>query len=157
MSHVDIGDFERMYQRDRDPWSFETSEYEQRRYDLTVAALVRPRYRRGFEPGCAIGESRGGWPHAATISSPSNLSATALGVARERCARSRQRRADRGRAPWRLTDGVFDLVVLREIGYYFEVPELLQPASVPSPASSRGHARRSPLAGPQRRPPAPRR
>ena len=45
-----------MYQEDPDPWSFATSEYEQRRYDLTVASLLRPRYRRAFEPGCAIGE-----------------------------------------------------------------------------------------------------
>ncbi len=56
MTHVDVGDFERMYRQDPDPWSFATSEYEQRRYDLTVASLLRPRYRRAFEPGCAIGE-----------------------------------------------------------------------------------------------------
>ncbi len=85
MSHVDVGDFERMYQRDRDPWSFETSEYEQRRYDLTVAALVRPRYRRGFEPGCAIGELTRRLAERCDHLVALEPSPTALGVARERC------------------------------------------------------------------------
>ena len=47
--------FADLYRADRDPWDFETSWYEQRKYDLTVAALPRRRYRRGLEPGCANG------------------------------------------------------------------------------------------------------
>ena len=48
--------FERVYRDDPDPWRFATSAYEQRRYDITIACLPEARYRRAFEPACAIGE-----------------------------------------------------------------------------------------------------
>ena len=47
--------FEEIYSRAEDPWHFETSWYERRKYELTMAALPRERYRRAFEPGCANG------------------------------------------------------------------------------------------------------
>jgi Nodulation protein S (NodS) len=47
--------FEGMYSGDPDPWDFEGSPYEQRKYSLTMASLPRPRYRFAFEPGCSIG------------------------------------------------------------------------------------------------------
>ncbi|WP_295629314.1 SAM-dependent methyltransferase [uncultured Corynebacterium sp.] len=47
--------FEDIYAEGPDPWGFETSAYERRKYDLTLAALPRRRYRRAVEPGCSIG------------------------------------------------------------------------------------------------------
>lgn len=47
--------FEEMYRDDADPWGFESSPYEQRKYALTVASLPRSRYRSAFEPGCSVG------------------------------------------------------------------------------------------------------
>ena len=47
--------FEGIYADGPDPWGFETSEYERRKYDLTLAALPRRRYARALEPGCSIG------------------------------------------------------------------------------------------------------
>ena len=44
-----------MYAGTDDPWGFRTRWYEQRKRDVTLAALTRPRYRRAFEPGCSIG------------------------------------------------------------------------------------------------------
>ncbi len=49
------GYFDDLYRRDVDPWSFETSWYERRKRDITIAALPAERYRRGVEPGCSIG------------------------------------------------------------------------------------------------------
>lgn len=48
--------FEQLYRSSPDPWGFESSWYERRKYALTTAALTRPRYRRGVEPGCSNGE-----------------------------------------------------------------------------------------------------
>lgn len=48
--------FEDMYRRADDPWHLSERWYEQRKYDLTVAALPLPRYRRAFEPACSVGE-----------------------------------------------------------------------------------------------------
>lgn len=47
--------FDRMYADDLDPWRFESSWYEQRKFQLTVASLPRKRYRHCLEPGCARG------------------------------------------------------------------------------------------------------
>lgn len=47
--------FDDMYARSPDPWGFETRWYERRKFAITVAALPRPRYRHGLEPGCALG------------------------------------------------------------------------------------------------------
>lgn len=47
--------FAELYGAHDDPWGFETSWYEHRKYDLTLASLPRSRYRRGLEPGCANG------------------------------------------------------------------------------------------------------
>ena len=47
--------FARMYGGSDDPWGFRTRWYEERKRAVTLAALDRPRYRRGFEPGCSVG------------------------------------------------------------------------------------------------------
>ena len=47
--------FEHMWSLGDDPWEHATRFYEGRKYDLTVAALRRPRYTQAFEPGCGIG------------------------------------------------------------------------------------------------------
>ena len=47
--------FEQMYRDHPDPWEFESSLYEQRKYAVTVASLPRSRYRSAYEPGCSIG------------------------------------------------------------------------------------------------------
>ena len=122
MKQVPISDFERRYQDDPDPWRFSSSPYEQRRLDLTASCAPAGGYRRGFEPGCAGGEltvrlARRGrqlvsWDGAPTI---------------VECARKRIERAGIdnvelavGVVPAQWPSGRFDLVVLSEIGYYFD-------------------------------------
>jgi SAM-dependent methyltransferase len=52
---TDPGYFDDLYAAVDDPWGLSTSAYERRKYALTVASLPAERYRRAFEPGCAIG------------------------------------------------------------------------------------------------------
>ncbi len=47
--------FDQLYRESPDPWDLETSDYEARKYALTLAALPRRRYRLAFEPGCSVG------------------------------------------------------------------------------------------------------
>ena len=47
--------FRRIYERNADPWQFETSGYEAGKYKETMASLPRERYERGVEIGCSIG------------------------------------------------------------------------------------------------------
>jgi hypothetical protein len=48
--------FDALYRDNPDPWDFRCSAYEHAKYDATLAALPRERYRSGIEIGCSIGE-----------------------------------------------------------------------------------------------------
>jgi SAM-dependent methyltransferase len=124
VTHVPIEPFERRYQEDPDPWRFASSPYEQRRYDLTVAALLRPRYERAFEPGCAIGELTRRLAARCALVQAMDAAPTAVAAARARCRELPNVFVAEGELPRDWPAGRFDLVVLSEIGYYFTVPVL---------------------------------
>ena len=120
--------FERMYASTptRDPWEFATSPTEQDRFDDLVSLLSGRRYQSCCEPGCSTGELT---RRLASISGSvlaMDLSPTAIGEARRRnpdLAGVTFRVASFPDAPGR-DDGQFDLVVLSEIGYYFQPDDL---------------------------------
>ena len=78
--------FDRIYQRNEDPWEFETSEYEAGKYEQTLAALDRPRYARALEVGCSIGVLTAQLAARADSLLGVDVSEKALDVARKRCA-----------------------------------------------------------------------
>jgi len=47
--------FEDLYGQSPDPWGFETSPYERKKYEHTLDVLQGQRYRRALEVGCSIG------------------------------------------------------------------------------------------------------
>src|ERR1035437_6349846 len=55
MTSTDRQYFRNMYAANNDPWNFETSLYERRKYALTLDTLTKERYHNAFEPGCSIG------------------------------------------------------------------------------------------------------
>ncbi len=116
---------DRLHDEHEDPWGVETRWYEQRKRELVLAMLPRPRFERVVELGC----STGALAHAlasrsthvlAVDSSPSAVSA----------ARRRFRADDRVTVAeldlptdWP-ADETFDLVVVSEVGYFLSPPEL---------------------------------
>lgn len=56
MSSVTQASLDELYEHTTDPWSFRTSEYEQRKYAATLAALGRVNYGTILEIGCGNGE-----------------------------------------------------------------------------------------------------
>ena len=112
------GYFERLYQRDPDPWRFATSDYEREKYAATVAALPRARFARGFEVGCSIGvltrqlAARCGQLLAVDVAE------TALAQARTRCADLPGVAFARMAVPGEWPKGTFDLVLFSEVLYY---------------------------------------
>ena len=124
MSHVPVESFEALYRADPDPWSFATSRYEQRRYDLTIASLLRARYRRAVEPACAIGELTRRLATRCDAVEAFDAAPTAVAAARARCAALSQVAIELGELPDHWPPGRFDLVVLSEIGYYFPIAVL---------------------------------
>jgi SAM-dependent methyltransferase len=124
VSHVPVESFEELYRAHPDPWSFATSWYEQRRYDVTVACLPQPRYVRAFEPGCAIGELTRRLAARCDELLAIDAAPTAVAQATARCRPLRNVCIRLGQVPADWPSGRFDLVVLSEIGYYFELEAL---------------------------------
>lgn len=128
MRQVSADDFESRYRIDDDPWRFGTSEYEQRRFDITVACLPQPRFRRVFEPGCAGGDLTVRLSQRCDELVACDGSPTVLRRAGERVRSSADPacRVDLqvGMIPSWWPSGRFDLIVMSEIGYYFDPPAL---------------------------------
>jgi predicted TPR repeat methyltransferase len=113
-----------MYALSDDPWHFATSEYERRKYALTVAALPRERYRNAFEPGCSIGV-------LSELLAPrcDRLLATDIAPEALRQAATRLRPwtnvdVEQLAIPESWPDEYFDLIVLSEVAYYFDEASL---------------------------------
>lgn len=118
------GYFERLYRAAPDPWAYATSPYEAAKYDATLDALPRPRYRRGLEVGCSIGvltERLAGRTDALLAV---DVSETALARARRRCAGHPHVAFERRQVPAETPAGPFDLAVVSEVGYYLSAPDL---------------------------------
>ena len=112
--------FEAMYRRDADPWDFASSEYEQGRYRAILAALDGHRYARAFEPGCSIGVLTEGLAGLCDRVDAMDLSPSAIEQAKRRCHDLKNVHLTSGSLAEAMPEGEFDLMVLSEIGYYFE-------------------------------------
>jgi cyclopropane fatty-acyl-phospholipid synthase-like methyltransferase len=116
--------FESMYASDPDPWHFASSEYELRKYAVTIASLPRAKYHNAFEPGCSIGVLS-----ELLASRCDRLLATdIIGEALEQAA-GRLEPHDNVRFEFRSIPNqwpreTFDLIVLSEVAYYFDVENL---------------------------------
>ncbi|MFJ9530106.1 class I SAM-dependent methyltransferase [Streptomyces cyaneofuscatus] len=112
--------FDAMYGSAEDPWSLTERWYERRKYDLTVAALPLPRYRRAFEPGCSVGElTRRLADRCDTVLACDRVE-SAVGTARRRTAALPNVSVHRMLLPEEWPEGSFDLVVLSELLYYLD-------------------------------------
>lgn len=116
--------FEALYQEAPDPWQFATSPYEQRRYDVALAMLPARRYRRAFEPGSSIGELTARLAPRCDALLAMDCSPTAVRAARERCRDLPNVTVAVGELPGAWPASRFDLIVLSEIGYYFDRADL---------------------------------
>ncbi|MFF3996131.1 class I SAM-dependent methyltransferase [Streptomyces cyaneofuscatus] len=112
--------FDAMYGSAEDPWSLTERWYERRKYDLTVAALPLPRYRRAFEPGCSVGElTRRLADRCDTVLACDRVE-SAVGTARRRTAALPNVSVHRMLLPEEWPEGSFDLIVLSELLYYLD-------------------------------------
>lgn len=114
--------FESRHQRRRDPWGFETRWYEERKRAMTLASLPSSRFETGLEIGCSIGVLTDALVSRVDSLLAIDVSQAAVDRARERLGgRARVERADV------LSDfpsGTFELIVLSEVGYYFDAKSL---------------------------------
>jgi hypothetical protein len=124
VTNTDRRYFEEIYASDPDPWGFESSWYEQRKYALTMAVLPRARYRSAFEPGCSIGVLSSLLATRCDRLLSTEMIPSALELARERLATLSHVHLEQAAIPADWPDATFDLVVLSEIAYYFDTETL---------------------------------
>jgi LmbE family N-acetylglucosaminyl deacetylase len=115
---ADPGYFDALYAGADDPWGLQDRFYEVRKRELILAALPHPRYRRAFEPGCALGSLSAALAARCDELIAWDLAPRAIEQARARVGGYRGVHVARGQVPRQWPDGEFDLIVLSEIGYY---------------------------------------
>ncbi len=111
--------FQRIYSRNGDPWQFETSEYERRKYQDTLDSLPRERYATGVEVGCSIGVLTRQLAGRCDSLLGLDVTEKALTRARERSKDLPEVRFDCMRVPQEMPEGEFELVMLSEVAYYW--------------------------------------
>jgi hypothetical protein len=120
VTSTDRSYFDRMYRDDPDPWGFETSPYEQRKYALTLASLPASHYRAAFEPGCSIGVLTEMLAPRCEQLVATDFMAGPVAAARRRLAPHPHVDIELRSITADWPGGPFDLIVLSEIAYYFD-------------------------------------
>lgn len=116
--------FDQLYSTHEDPWDFRRRWYEARKRALTLAALTRPRYATVFEPGCSIGELSAVLAERCDALLACDCAKDAVATARQRLASYPHARVEQCALPGDWPAGTFELIVLSEIGYYFNAEDL---------------------------------
>ena len=118
--------FESLYSADADPWQFETSDYEAKKYAATLAALPKARYRSGLEIGGSIGVLTALLADRCDSLLSIDVSEQAQQKAIARCQALSNVRFQLMQVPQAYPGEQFDLTVLSEVGYYWCWEDLKQ-------------------------------
>ncbi|WP_404388594.1 PIG-L family deacetylase [Humibacillus xanthopallidus] len=116
--------FDRVHGDAADPWSVDDSWYEERKRDLTLAALPRRRFRRALEVGCSIGALTARLADRCDEVLALDESEVAAAAATRRLASTPQARVEQAHLPEAWPGGRFDLVVVSEVGYFLSPARL---------------------------------
>ena len=116
--------FDDVYAANADPWEFETSEYEQKKYAHTLQSLPHEHYGTAFEIGCSIGVLTAQLAARCDSLLGVDVSEAALRKARARCAALPQVQLEFMSVPGSFPRGSFDLVLVSEVAYYFSQEDL---------------------------------
>jgi SAM-dependent methyltransferase len=113
--------FENLYEQSPDPWGFETSPYERKKYELTLAVLKSGQrtYHNALEVGCSIGVFTAMLAPLCNELLAVDVSEKAIAVARQRLADFPNVRVELRTLPEETPQGPFDLVVASEVLYYW--------------------------------------
>lgn len=116
--------FDALYQADPDPWKFETSDYEASKYDATIAALPKPRYRSTLEIGGSIGVLTEKLAARTDALLSIDVSKIAQKRAIQRCQHLPHVQFQIMQVPNEFPNASFDLILVSEVGYYLSLEDL---------------------------------
>jgi SAM-dependent methyltransferase len=113
--------FENLYATSPDPWGFETSSYERRKYERTLSTLT-PRqkcFQRVLEVGSSIGVFTAMLAPLCNELLAVDVSEKAVAAAKDRLENFPQVRVELRTLPEETPEGPFDLIVASEVLYYW--------------------------------------
>lgn len=111
--------FEGLYAESSDPWNFETSPYELRKYERTLGVLAHRRYRRALEVGSSIGVFTEMLAPLCDELLAVDVSERAIAAAKKRLKKYPHVRVEQRTLPEETPEGPFDLIVASEVLYYW--------------------------------------
>lgn len=117
--------FVELYRRERDPWNFEHSEYERRKYQATLEALPPKAYNNALELACSVGVFTSMLAQRCRRLLAVDVSEDALSRARRLNARHPHVDFRRRTLPAEYPAGAYDLTTVCEVGFYFGVHDLM--------------------------------
>lgn len=115
----DAEHFDRRYRADPDPWSYDGSPYEHRKYARTLAALPDGEIGSALELGCSIGAFTELLAERCDRVLAVDFSPAAVRLARQRTADLAGVRIEQQDLREGLPPGPFDLIVCSEVLYYW--------------------------------------
>jgi SAM-dependent methyltransferase len=116
--------FDRLYRENPDPWDFRSSDYEKEKYAATLAALPCTRYEHILELGSSIGELTVLLATRAAQVTGVETSPVAIATAQARCSACPNVSFVQAHLPHGDWMQRADAVVMSEILYYLEAPEI---------------------------------
>jgi 2-polyprenyl-3-methyl-5-hydroxy-6-metoxy-1,4-benzoquinol methylase len=129
-SSRDAAYFEALYQANPDPWNFAGSTYEQRKYQLTIAALADRHFVSALEIGCSIGVLTRHLAARCAALLGVDIVDSALTAARARCADLRHVAFANLTIPDQWPGGQkFDLIVISEMLYFLTATDITRLAT----------------------------
>ncbi len=117
--------FDNLYTANRDPWDFEKSEYERKKYAKTIDSLPNQHYSSGLEVGCSIGVLTLLLAKKCDQLLSIDISEPALITARKRLINEYNVTIKKASIPDSFPAGAYDLVVMSEVGYYLNLADLI--------------------------------
>ncbi|AEV86466.1 methyltransferase [Actinoplanes sp. SE50] len=113
-----------LYEAKGDPWDNATKWSDQRKYAVAMASLPQPRYRRCYEPGCAVGVLSVMLAARCDEVVAVDCVDEAVVQARALTAGLPNVRVERALLPAELPGGTFDLIVVGDLLYYLSAADL---------------------------------
>ena len=113
-----------VYSRNDDPWDYESSDYEKKKYQATIDALSKETYANAFEIGCSIGVLSQMLAAKCKRLLSVDVSDLPIQKARERLKNYPQVTIQKMSVPSEFPRDSFDLIVLSEVGYYWSLQDL---------------------------------
>lgn len=110
--------FKGVYDANEDPWNFETSEYEAKKYAATISALPKEHYDNVLEIGCSIGVLTQLLAQKSTHLLATDISEKALDLASKRCENLENVSFRKLNFQNELPDDQYDLIMVSEVAYY---------------------------------------